>query len=139
MIKSVLNKKVPAGQIPTQIGVLVLNIETVMEIAEICVDITQGEKKFMTVANLKDGTAVVVKVQNGQNDEAVLNAVLSVQGEKVYIGGGSNFCHEMKSGDRIVDTTSFLAIGELPAYEDAGNCKGCGRCSQSCPAGVEIS
>lgn len=141
LIKSILNIEVPENKIPSEMGVLVLNIQTVMKIGKIFQDMDEGQKKYITVANLLDGTAKAVEVTNGQNAKDILKEIFpSICDEsEFYIGGGSNSCQKMNSQDVVDSKTSFIAIANLPDYENAHNCKGCGKCSRVCLAGVQVA
>ena len=57
---------------------------------------------------------------------------------KLYVGGGAFNCHEAVGGDKISDTTGYIAIGQMPSYEAAERCKCCGAYTRNCPAGVEV-
>lgn len=140
LIKSILNQEIPEDKIPSQMGILVMNIQTVMGIAKIVEDSSEGQNKYITVANLVDGVAKVVEVTNGQNAKSVVKSTFNtISNAKLYIGTGSACCHEMKDDEIIDEKINFLAIGNMPDYRNAKNCMGCGKCSRVCPAGVQVS
>ena len=56
----------------------------------------------------------------------------------IYAGSGAFNCHQSMEGDIITDTTGYIAIGEMPSYDKTEKCKGCGKCTRNCSAGVIV-
>lgn len=141
IIKTVLGIEVPEGKYPTDIGILVLNIQTVLAIAEILENRQNGNYKYLTVADLYTAQAYAVRVKSGSNITDTIKKVFpdkELNENKVYTGEGALNCHKVHKDECILDKTCFLAIGEMPDYEKSGKCAKCRRCSKNCPMGVDV-
>lgn len=141
LIKSVFNIELSREEIPSDKGILVLNLQTVVAIAEICSGESQIENKYLTVANMNDGKALVVKAPIGANAVEVFKKVSTKFNEnsgELYIGSGALNCHKVESNESVVTTTNFIARGNMPDYEKASKCVSCGGCQSICPGGVQV-
>lgn len=141
LITQVLGVTLNADELPQSKGILVMNLQTVIAIAELLQDLQAGVYKYITVANLLTAEAKVARVHIGDSAEEVAAKCFSqsaISGNTLYVGGGALNCHKAKKGELIQDTTGYIAIGNMPNYADAGKCKGCGACTRNCPAGVQV-
>lgn len=141
LIKYVLGITIANNELPQDKGILVLNVQTVIAIAELTRNVMAGHYKYITVANLFTAEAKVVRVRIGDRVQEIVKSCFpqSVRNTKhIYAGGGAFSCHKVTEGEQIQDTTGYIAIGEMPNYEEAGKCKGCGGCTKNCPAGVVV-
>lgn len=141
LIKHTLNVEIKENELPQNKGILVMNLQTVIAIAELAQDSRAGQYKYITVANLYTAEAKVARVRIGDYiKEAAAGCFPEKEWENchIYVGGGAFNCHEAVGGDKISDTTGYIAIGQMPSYEAAERCKGCGACTRNCPAGVEV-
>ena len=136
-----LNVEIKENELPQNKGILVMNLQTVIAIAELTQDSRAGQYQYITVANLYTAEAKVARVHIGDYvKEAAAGCFSEKEWENchIYVGGGAFNCHEAVGGDEISDTTGYIAIGQMPSYEAAERCKGCGACTRNCPAGVEV-
>lgn len=125
--------------IPTENGILIMNIQTVLAIGELMFTKTASDSRYLTAANLETGEAAVVRAKYGEMAQTILERVFpDAAGRDIYIGGGAMLCHPATPGERISAGTGFVAYGSMPDYEAAQNCKGCGRCSSKCPAKIKV-
>lgn len=141
LIKYVLGITIANDELPQEKGILVMNLQTVIAIAELARNVMAGQYKYITVANLFTAKAKVARVCIGDSVQEVVESCFPQNGENtdnIYAGGGAFTCHKVIEGERILDTTGYVAIGEMPNYEEAGKCKGCGSCTKNCPAGVDV-
>lgn len=141
LIKTVLGMEVPQGKRAADIGILVMNLQTVLAIAEAVNNRASAHTKWITVADMRSAKAYAVKVELGKDIMEIIRQVFQTEvfnKEEVFAGGGALNCHKLKKDEEIIDTTSFVAIGSMPDYLKAKNCVKCGKCSRKCPAGVAV-
>lgn len=155
LIQNVLGVRLEANELPQEKGIIVMNLQTVIAIAEMTQNIMAAQYKYITVANLYTAEAKVVRVRIGDSVKAVAESCFfkrdsksnskcnskcdsKCDSKRIYAGGGAFSCHEAAPGEKIQDTTGYIAIGDMPKYQDAAKCKGCKACSRNCPAGVSV-
>lgn len=96
---------------------------------------------YITAANLYTAEEKVARVHIGDYvKEAAVGCFSEKEWENchIYVAGGAFNCHEAVGGDKISDMTGYIAIGQMPSYEEAGRCKGCGACTYGCVAGKDV-
>ena len=156
LVKFILGTELGEDEYPLDRGILVINLQTVIALAEgvynagkdtekpetsVVDSVQTAENKYLTVANLFTGNAVVVHTPVGKSGEEILHTVFPQNAgldRKLYIGGGALNCHELSKTEAVSQETNFLAVGEMPDYSAAANCKGCGGCSRNCPKGIRV-
>lgn len=141
LIKTVLGVELHPEERPTQRGILVMNLQSVMSIGELETLEADGDAKYITVANLKTGDAAAVRVKLGTDVKDIAHKVYPEETfteEELYTGHGAMGCHRVEEGESITGMTGFIGIGQMPDYSCAGKCEGCGRCTRNCPAGVDV-
>ena len=151
LIQNVLGVRLEANELPQEKGIIVMNLQTVIAIAEMTQNIMAAQYKYITVANLYTAEAKVVRVRIGDSVKAVAESCFfkrdsksnskcdsKCDSKRIYAGGGAFSCHEAAPGEKIQDTTGYIAIGDMPKYQYAAKCKGCKACSRNCPAGVSV-
>jgi Na+-translocating ferredoxin:NAD+ oxidoreductase subunit C len=141
LIKTVLGVELHPEERPTQRGILVMNLQSVMSIGELEASEADGDTKYITVANLKTGDAAAVRVKLGTDVKGIVRKVYpeeSFSEEELYTGHGAMGCHRVEEGESVTGMTGFIGIGQMPDYSCAGKCAGCGRCTRNCPAGVDV-
>lgn len=137
LIKSVLKKKIPVDFIPAKLGILVLNVQTVLSIYEAVFLNKKADEKYITVANLKDNNAAVVKVKIGESIMKILESVYP--GEyPVFTGGGIMNAHNVEEDDIVGKKTNFIAVSKMPRYKESPLCSNCNLCTTSCPQGLIV-
>jgi electron transport complex protein RnfC len=135
LIKRILKKRVPSGFIPAKLGILVLNVQTVLSVYEaVCLN-KKADSKYITIADINKGTPVVAKVRTGSPVMEAINAVFPER-NTVYTGGGIMQARIAQEDDRIEDTTNFIAAAPMPRYKESLLCSGCGACVFNCPQGL---
>jgi electron transport complex protein RnfC len=151
LIESTLRKTLPDGAIPSNEGILVLNVQTLIMVYEAVFLCKKATEKYITVSDMKAGKAAVVKVKTGDNIMRVLDAVypgLVVDGvncspmqpgkQPVFTGGGAMMAHMADETSEIGRETNFIADSNIPRYKESPFCSGCGTCEANCPQRLRI-
>ncbi len=135
LIKSMLKKNVPSGFRPAKLGILILNIQTVLAVYEaVCLD-RKADCKYITIADIAKGSSTVAKVRIGSPVMDVINAVYPGR-NSVYTGGGIMQARMAQEDDRIETVTNLIAVSPMPRYKESPLCSGCGACVFNCPQGL---
>ena len=140
LIYAVTGRKVPSGGLPSDIGVLVQNINTVSFIAKIVKTGMPLIKKRVTV----DGTAVVKPMNVEVHIGTPLREVFEFCGafkeapEKIIMGGPMMGLAQFSLENPVVkNTNALLALSSsevLVPHESV--CIHCGKCVAACPMGL---
>jgi ferredoxin len=151
LIESTLGQKLPEGAIPSNEGILVLNVQTLLMIYEAVFLEKKATKKYITVSDMKVRKAINVKVRIGDNILKVLDAVypgLVIDGvncspmrpdnQPVFTGGGAMLAHMADETSKIEKETNFIAVSDIPRYKESPFCSGCGTCEAYCPQSLRI-
>ena len=141
LIKQILGVEIAQNELPQAHGMIVMNLQTVIAIAEIVQNKKAGEYKYITVQNTCTTKTKVARVHMGDRVKEIINSCFSLEemeNQYIYAGSGAFHCHHACEDEVVDAVTGYIAIGEMPAYETAGKCKGCGACTRNCPAGVIV-
>lgn len=139
LIKQVLNVEVSKNEIPAKKGILVINVQTVIMIAEIAKGKFSKGSRYITVADYTAGQAKVVRVDYGMKAQEVLQHILGRQDNKgMYAGGGVMGAHRLEHNEMITPLTNFVGYGADIGYNNDSRCKGCGNCTRNCPMGIKV-
>ena len=147
LIEETLAKTVPAGQLPISVGVVVMNAETLFNIANAMENIPVTQK-FVTIGGKTDKT-YVVKVPVGTPVSHILKCLgISVPKDCSVLDGGPMMGNIINPNTAVVTKTtkSILVIEnhtlcirlKTRSLADAlhrasGNCCGCRMCTDLCP------
>lgn len=135
LIKSILKRSVPSGFIPAKLGILVLNVQTVISVYEaVCLN-KKADSKYITIADITAGTSVVAKVRAGSLAMDAINAVYPDR-NLIFTGGGLMQVKMAQDDDRIENSTNFIAAAPMPRYKESPLCSSCGACVTNCPQGL---
>lgn len=125
----------PSGFIPAKLGILVLNVQTVLSVYEaVCLN-KKADTKYITIADITSGAATVAKVRTGSLVMEAMDAVYPGR-NNVYTGGGIMQARMVQEDDRIENTTNLIAAAPMPRYKESPLCSGCGACVFNCPQGL---
>jgi ferredoxin len=138
LIAEVLQQRIPYDQIPSSNGILVLNAQTVYSIYQVVTNNRPADTRFLTVANLKEKTAKVVKVRLGMKIQEVMEAVYPGV-MNIFVGGGIMQAHLAEEEDVVDHQVNFLATGSYPTYKESPQCSKCAECNRSCPSGLKVN
>lgn len=138
LIRKVLDINLGYGELPAFEGILVLNVQTVYAIAQAVLYNRPADTRYLTVANLKNRNAKVVKVRLGMKLRDIMDAVYPDAGN-IYAGGGIMQAHMADDNDYVDKTVNYIATGPFPYFKESPQCSGCGMCIQSCPCGLKVN
>lgn len=138
LIKTVLGMELPAEIRPTDRGILVLNIQTVLAISELAGGQNTGDIRYITVIDTSEAKGFVVRVKTGTPVNEIVEKIYKIKTDKVCVGDGALSCHRVKNDELVQQSTGFVGLGEMPDYENSRKCVGCGQCERNCPSGVNI-
>lgn len=138
LIKQVLGIEIPKEEHPVEHGILILNVQTVLQIYNI-VSGTYEKGRYVTVANLDTGEAKVIYAIAGEKIRQRLQKIYPVNASAgYYAGGGMMRAHQITDEDVFTDQICFVAVGSPADISNKQPCKGCGNCNRKCPVGVDI-
>ena len=140
LIKSVLNREVPSGGLPSDVGVVVNNVGTAVAISEAVKFKTSLIKRGVTVtgSGIKEPKNLYVRIGTTFAEVIEQCGGLTDDASKVIMGGPMTGLPVASLDMPVVKGTScILALNKKDAkvYEE-GNCIRCGRCIKSCPMGL---
>ena len=138
LIREVLQTDLPAGSIPAESGILVLNVQTVFAIYEAVKLGRKAETRYLTVADLLTGRAGVARVRLGSPIADVVEAFFAGAGP-VHLGGGLMQCRPAVDEDVVEAGTTFVARADYPRYKESPLCSRCGFCVASCPVRLRVN
>ena len=138
LISDVLGRQLTSQEIPAEQGILILNAQTVYSVYEVIYHRNIADTKLLTVADLKQRAAQVVKVKLGMKIHDIIEAVYPGS-VNAFVGGGMMQSY-LADEDSIVDrTVNFIATGDYPKYKESPQCSRCGSCSKYCPGGLKVN
>ena len=140
LVKAILNREVPSGGLPLDVGVVVNNVGTAVAIAEAIKDGTALTKRVVTVtgSGIKDPQNMLVRI--GTTFEEVINQCggLVEDSAKIIMGGPMTGLSLSAMDLPVVKATNcilVLAKKDVKLFEEM-SCIRCGRCIKSCPIGL---
>lgn len=137
LIREVLGKNLDDSETPAMLGILVLNIQTVLSIYEAVYLNNKADTRFITYANLDERAGSVVRVNLG-TDVHEISSKIRPGFINIYTGGGMmNAC--LSSDESVVDAkVNFIAVGNVKGYREA-LCSKCCFCNAVCPAHLNVN
>ena len=143
LIQAALGITLPKTELPISHGILVMNVQTVWQIARI-LNGTFDCGRYITAVDIENGTARPVYVNSTTTIASVLKNTFGDRDSQSYLcyaGGGIMASHKILSEETFTEKTSFAAYLPLTWQKTLSNensCKGCGACSRKCPAGIDV-
>lgn len=138
LIHKALGKRISHERLPAEEGILVLNVQTVYAISEAVLKNKEIHARFLTVADIREKTARVVKARLGTRLTEIMEAIYP-GASAIYAGGGIMQAHLAEPEDILDSTVNFICTGPFPKYKESPQCSKCGRCSKSCPSGLRVN
>lgn len=140
IIKSCTGKEVPSGKLPLEIGMVVLNVETVFSIYEALVFEKPLVERIVTISGGAVKSPKTLRVKIGTTYRELLDECDGLKEDPVKVISGGPM---MGFGIFDLDTpvtkgTSgilFLTKKEVKSAEQTA-CLACGRCIKACPMGL---
>ena len=137
LIEAVLKQCLSSDQIPAVAGILVLNIQTVYAVYQAVLQNRPVTTRYVTVANLMNRTARVVKVTLNRKLPEIMAAIYP--GTVNIFAGGGIMQSYLAEDEAVVDhKVNFIAVGKMPDYKESPQCSKCGECNRNCPAGLPV-
>lgn len=136
LIQEVLGVKLPMEQVPAKIGILVMNVQTVLQVARI-VNGEYDRGHYVTLANLTTGEARIGYVKEQNEIRNVLEQAIG-KGNYYYAGHGVFGAHPITQGECFTAMTGFAGIINTRCIHERNQCRRCGSCSRHCPMGVKV-
>jgi electron transport complex protein RnfC len=139
LIKAVLNREVPSGGLPFDVGVVVQNVGTLLAVLEA---VTRGKpliERVLTVSGDGVGEPKNLQVRIGTSFAAVLEACggARLDGEaKVLMGGPMMGIAQYSLEVPVIKGTSGILVFRRGRLEKETPCIKCGRCVEVCPMGL---
>ena len=134
MLESVLGLSPDSYRYPSDLGIWVQNVQTILQIG----DILSGRRpvKYITAVNLNEARAAVVECSP---DEEIGPAArrAGLGDAELFAGGGIMQAGPADAADSLSPEINLIAAGRAADF-DGGKCLGCGSCSIHCPAGIDV-
>lgn len=136
LIKAVLNREVPPGKLPMEVGALVQNVGTAIAVYEA---VTSGKPLFERVLTVSGPSAAEpknVRVKVGTLASHILEQCGGIEGAaKVILGGPMTGWAQSSLDVPVVKGTSGILALPAEMVEEEGwlPCVKCGKCVDHCP------
>ncbi len=138
LIKAVLNREVPSGALPFEVGAYVQNIQTAIALSRA---FWKGEpltERVVTISGEAISEPKNLKVKLGTPAQDLINFCggFSEEPDKVIFGGPMTGFSIFDFSIPVVKGTSgilALKVGEIEVGDRSNECLRCGRCIDACP------
>ena len=140
LIKAALNREVPSGALPFEVGCVVSNVHTLISLAEAIVSGTSSYQRVLTVSGKAsvDPRNLVARV--GTKVQDVVDFCGGMYGEPAVIVAGGPMTGpavECLEGPVLKNTSGILLLTEDEiALDENRPCIRCARCVDYCPMGL---
>ncbi len=140
LIKNILNKEVPSGKLPFEVGVVVHNVATVYAIYEAVYLKKNFYERVVTVTGscLGNPQNLLVRLGTPIRDLLAFCAPLKEETAKMIIGGPMMGLAQFSQDVPVIKTTTGVILftqKEARAQEEEF-CIRCGACVRECPSGL---
>jgi len=137
LIKAILDRDVPTGGLPMDVGVVVQNVGTAAALAEAVQDSKPIIERVVTIsgAGIKEPKNLMVKIGALFTDVIEECGGLNSDAKKVLMGGPMMGIAQTTLDVPVVKGTSGIVAltGEEIEFEKSRTCIGCGSCVDVCP------
>ena len=137
LIKAVLNREVPSGGLPLDVGVVVSNVGTAVAVTEAINSVVPLTKRVITVtgSGVKEPKNLLVRIGTTFNDIIQQCGGLTEDAAKIIMGGPMMGVSQISLDIPIVKATSCILVltQEEVLDEEVYPCVKCGRCVDHCP------
>lgn len=139
LIKTILDREIPSGKLPSEVGALVQNVGTAIAISEAVREGKPLIERAVTVSGRGVNKPKNLQAKIGTPLNFLIEQCGGFKGsvKKVVVGGPMTGCAQFHLETPTVKGTSGILVlnEEDPLYESAGYraCIRCGRCIKFCP------
>lgn len=137
LIEQLLGIKIAKEIKPAEQGILVINVQTVYQIARILNGSYDGGH-FVNLDNLNTGEARVAYVNSETNIMEMLKLAFGTLHGTCVAGEGVTSAANISNEETFTNTISFAAITGEVLISNEKPCKKCGGCSKKCPMGISV-
>lgn len=142
LIQGVLNREVPAGGLPADVGVIVSNIGTARAAADMVLGKTPLTRRIVTVTGcVKQPGNYLVPVGTSAKELVALCGGVTVKENRIIAGGpmtGPCVASDWDNGEELFyvtkNTSGILVLPD--SKEEEQPCIRCSSCANVCPAGL---
>lgn len=143
LIKMILNREVPSGKLPMDVGVVVQNVGTIIAIYNAVVNGTPLIDRVTTVSGSAINSPQNLLLRIGTTFKDAIEACdgFKETPEKIIMGGPMmGFAQSTLDVPIIKGTSGILAFSKEDVNANAQSpCIRCGRCVEACPMGLNPS
>lgn len=137
LIYAVTKRKVPVGKLPSDVGVVVVNIDTCAAIGRKFMYGTPLYRRIVTLVGTPVNESVNYRVPIGTTIEHIIktNGELKCEPDKVILGGPMMGVAQFRLDVPIIKGTSaiLLLTKEEAKVPEESACIRCGKCVENCP------
>lgn len=140
IIQSITGREVPSGKLPAHAGVLVFNVGTAAALSKMLRDGLPLVKRMVTVTGAVEQPSNLLLRIGTTFEDAIqfCGGYRSVPGKVLSGGPMMGFPVYDTQAAVTKGTSGILVLSDLEAkLPDSGPCIRCGRCVDTCPAGLE--
>lgn len=140
LIKVLANREVPSGGLPSDVGVVVQNVGTVVAIYDAVVEGIPLLQRVVTVSGdlVKEPKNLLIRIGTSFNDVIEYCGGLTGIPEKIIMGGPMmGFAQSTLEVTVIKGVSGILALSKAALHSGSESpCIRCGRCVEACPMGL---
>lgn len=140
LIYAVTRRKVPSGKLPSDVGTVVINVDTAVAIATAIKTGMPLLRRIVTVSGDAVASPANFAVRIGASFEYVLQKAggFSMPPAKILMGGPMmGLAQSTTQVPVIKGTSAILAFSEAAAlFGESHTCLKCGKCVKACPMGL---
>lgn len=134
LIKEVLGVDVPKDKHPTDMGFLIINVQTLLQVFYIKTGV-KDFTRYITLGDLDSNSAKVIGIKNNETIDKVLEDN-DIKARRVFVGGGLMYGAVANKETVINNKINSIFYGKPAKYKESPQCSLCGLCSRVCPAGI---
>ncbi len=136
LIHAVTGRMIGKDVVPTDLGILVMNLQTVYQIYKLINQNYEG-KRFVTLADLETGESRIAYVCEQDSVEKTIKVAFSKQ-IPIFAGKGILNVDAVDEKTTFNNEISFVAFSKEQDISNEHKCKGCGQCTRKCPVGIPV-
>lgn len=140
LIRNVLNREVPSGKLPFDVGAVVHNVGTVFAIYESVCKFKPLYERVVTVTGncLSNPKNLLARIGTPIKELIASCGPLKEEPDKIIIGGPMMGIAQYSDEAPVIKSTTGIVLlnGKEARAQEANSCIRCGACVRECPAGL---